>query len=519
MAARGRRRSVRGLAFAVDFPDFHTRRMYVPKPLPPQFTVARWVFSRALAVVFFCAFASLLPQVRGLIGAHGIAPAGQFLDRAWNQLGAGALWEVPTLGWFGAGDGVLTALGVAGVLISLLMAAGVAPGACSLALWALYLSLCSVSRPFLDFQWDGLLTETALLAAVALPWRLRPQWEESGPLPRFGRWLLWWLLFRLMLESGLVKLASGDPEWRGLTALDFHFATQPLPLWPAWFAHQAPRWMLRGATLIMFAFELVVPWLILAPRRWRHAGAWALIALQVAILLTGNYAFFNLLTIALCALLFDDVAWPRRWRERVVPGVRWPEPPRPRLALAGAVAAGVVALLSLPPLLQDVAELARIKLPFAWPRPMAQFRSFNGYGLFAVMTTERPEIIVEGSNDGVVWQEYAFSWKVGDVAARPRLAAPHQPRLDWQMWFAALYGWEQNPWFQSFLGRLLEGRPEVLGLLKTNPFPTQPPRYIRSVLYEYHFTKAGEGGAWWRRELKGAYGPELALAPAAGAEE
>ena len=487
--------------------------MYVPKPLPPQFTVARWVFSRALAVVFFCAFASLLPQVRGLIGAHGIAPAAQFLDRAWNQLGRSALWEVPTLCWFGSGDGMLTALCAAGMGIALLMAAGVAPGACSLALWALYLSLCSVGRPFLDFQWDGLLTETALLAALALPWRLRPRWAETSPWPRFGRWLLWWLLFRLMLESGVVKLASGDATWRSLTALDFHFATQPLPLWTAWFAHQAPRWMLRGATLIMLAFELVVPWLILAPRRWRHAGAWALIALQGAILLTGNYAFFNLLTLALCALLFDDAAWPRRWRERVVPTVRWPEPPRPRLALAGAVMAGIMALLSLPPLLGDVG------LHALWPNPLGPLRSFNGYGLFAVMTTERPEIIVEGSNDGVVWQEYAFSWKVGDVGARPRLAAPHQPRLDWQMWFAALSSWEQNPWFQSFAGRLLEGEPEVLGLLKTNPFPTHPPRYLRTLLYEYQFTHFGEGGGWWRRELKGAYGPQIALAPAAGQEE
>ena len=484
--------------------------MYLPKPIPPQFTVARWVFSRALAVVFFGAFASLLPQVRGLIGAHGIVPAAQFLHGAGAQLGPSARWFVPTLCWFGAGDGMLIGWCVAGIGISLIMAAGVAPGGCSLALWALYLSLVSVSSPFLDFQWDGLLLETALLAAVALPWSRRPEWEESSPLPRFGRWLLWWLLFRLMFESGVVKLASGDATWRGLTALDFHFATQPLPLWPAWFAHQAPRWMLRGATLILLAFELIVPWLIFAPRRWRQAGAWALIALQAVIFVTGNYAFFNLLTIALCTLLFDDAAWPRRWRERVIPTVHWPAPPRPRLALVGAVAVVVVALLSLPPLLADLG------LRVEWPNPLAQFRSFNGYGLFAVMTTERPEIIVEGSNDGVVWQEYEFPWKAGDPGTRPRWAAPHQPRLDWQMWFAALGSWERNPWFQSFLGRLLEGQPAVLGLLKTNPFPTHPPRYIRSLLYEYHFTRSGEGGAWWRRELKGRYGPEMALAPTAG---
>ncbi len=484
--------------------------MYVPKKLPPSFSVARWVFSRALAAVFFCAFASLLPQVRGLIGAHGIAPAAQFLERASAQLGTGAVWYVPTLCWFGAGDGMLTGLCLAGLAVSLVMAAGVAPGGCSLALWALYLSLVSVSSPFLDFQWDGLLLEAALLAALALPWRLRPQWEENSPMPRFARWLLWWLLFRLMIESGVVKLASGDLTWRNLTALDFHFATQPLPLWTSWFVHQAPRWILRGLTIIVFAFELLVPWLIFAPRRWRHAGAWALIALQLAILVTGNYAFFNILTIALCALLFDDAAWPRRLRESVVPGVHWITPPRPRLTIAAAVAAGVFALLSLPPL------LAVFGLRPAWQHPLAQFRSFNGYGLFAVMTTRRPEIVVEGSNDGVIWQEYEFPWKAGDPHVRPRLVAPHQPRLDWQMWFAALGSWEQNPWFGSFLGRVLEGQPEVLGLLKTNPFPAKPPQYIRSMLYEYQFTRSGEGGAWWRRELMGRYGPEIALAPAAG---
>ena len=483
--------------------------MYLPKPRPPGFTVACWFFARALAAVFFCAFASLLVQVRGLIGAQGVAPAGEFLERAWQQLGAAALWKVPTLCWLNADNDMLMVLCVAGMAVALLMGAGVAPGACSLVLWGLWLSLVSVGSPFLNFQWDALLLETALLAAVALPWRLRPCWETEAPVPRFGRWLLWWLLFRLMLESGVVKLASGDPTWRGLTALDFHFATQPLPLWTAWFAHQAPRWMLRGATLLMFAIELLGPWLILAPRRWRHAGAWALIAFQVAIFLTGNYAFFNLLTIALCVLLFDDTAWPRHWRESVLPSLHGTVPPRPWLVPVCAIVAGIVALLPVPPFLQMVGIIPR------WASPYEPLRSFNGYGLFMVMTTQRPEIIIEGSNDGVVWQEYEFPWKPGDVRARPQLVAPHQPRLDWQMWFAALGGPERTWWFGGFLRRLLEGQPEVLGLLERNPFPKHPPRYVRALLYEYHFTRSGEGGAWWRRELKGLYWPAVTLAPAA----
>ena len=484
--------------------------MYIPKPLPPAFTIARWVFARALGLVFLCAFGSLLPQIRGLIGAHGISPAQTFLEAVWQRFGAASLWQVPTLAWLGAGDGVLLALCWAGVILSLVMIAGVAPGACSLALWALYLSLVSVSSPFLDFQWDALLLETALLAALALPWRLHPQWESAAPLPRFGRWLLWALLFRLMFESGLVKLGSGDPAWRNLTALDFHFATQPLPLWTAWYAHHAPRWVLHGAVLIMFAFELIVPFLIIAPRRWRHAGAWALIALQGVIFATGNYAFFNLLTIALCLLLFDDAAWPRWLRTRLLPPVRWPVPPVSPLRLRACAAIAVsMALLSLPPLLYALG------LGKAWGSPLAALRSFNGYGLFAVMTKERPEIIIEGSNDGVVWQAYEFAWKPGDLRAAPRRAAPHQPRLDWQMWFAALGTPERNPWFGWLLGHLLNGTPEVLGLLETNPFPNKPPQSVRAILYTYRFTKPGDGG-WWRREAQAIYHAPASLTPLDG---
>ncbi len=477
------------------------------KSLPSEFTVARWVFSRALSAVFFCAFASLLSQVRGLIGVHGVVPAQAFLEAVWKHFGAVALWHLPTLCWLGASDGVLVGLCVAGLVISLVMLAGFAPGGCALALWTLYLSLASVSSPFLDFQWDGLLLETALLAALALPWNWRAQWENHGPMPRLARLLLWWLLFRLMFESGVVKLASGDASWRSLTALDFHFATQPLPLWTAWYAHHAPRWVLHGTVLILFAFELVVPFLIFAPRRWRHAGAWALIALQLGILLTGNYAFFNLLTIALCLLLFDDAAWPCSLRKRVAPAAPSPPaPPRWRVRLCAGFAA-VLALLSLPPLLQTCGLLS------SWPNPLAALRSFNGYGLFAVMTTRRPEIIIEGSNDAIIWQAYEFSWKPGDPYTRPRWVAPHQPRLDWQMWFAALGSPEQNPWFGRFLGHVLAGTPEVLALLETNPFPRHPPRYLRAVLYEYRFAGPDDGGAWWRREAKGLYFPPVSLSP------
>jgi hypothetical protein len=476
----------------------------------PGFVIARRLFGIALGAIFFSAFASLGVQIRGLMGAHGISPVAEFLRMAGEQLGGSAWLTVPTLCWLNASDGFLVGLCVAGCVISLALVAGFAPAPCTFVLWALYISLCSVGSPFLNFQWDALLLETALLAVFYLPWKLRPNWSRESSVSRVARWLFWWLLFRLMFASGVVKLSSGDETWRTLTALRFHFETQPLPLWTAWYVHQLPHWVLRIMEAIMFAIELVAPFLIIAPRRFRHAGAIALIALQLGILATGNYAFFNWLTIALCLLLVDDAFWPRRWCERFTkpneprPGATWP------LWIFGPVAGLIILTTSMP-------LLDAFRTGWRWPEPFSGLRnalaplmSFNGYGLFAVMTTTRPEIFVEGSDDGVNWQPYRFRWKPGNVRIPPGLVAPHQPRLDWQMWFAALSDYRQNPWFIRFLVRLLEGSPDVLALLEWNPFPNHPPRYVRAVVSEYHFTHWGEA-AWWTRGPESLYCPAISL--------
>ena len=426
---------------------------------------------------------------------------------------AKALWEVPTLCWLNAGDGMLVSLCVAGAGVSVAMMCGVLPGLCSLVLWVLYLSLCWVATPFTNFQWDALLLETALPAAVLLPWRIRPQWGRWRPTQQAALWLLWWLLFRLMFESGAVKLTSGDPTWRGFTALNYHFETQPLPLWTAWYANQLPDWILCIFTFLMFLIELVAPFLIVTPRLWRHGAAWALILLQVLILSTGNYAFFNWLTIALCLLLFDNAAWPARLRTRLklepVPAPAWRAwnwcliPPF----------LVFIFLITVQPLLSSVDLVTRWPAPFSvLGESVESLWSFNGYGLFRVMTTSRHEISVEGSDDGRTWREYDFRWKPGDLGEHPQLVAPHQPRLDWQMWFAALGTMRENQWFVRFLVRLLEGSPEVLDLLRTNPFPDHPPRYVRATLYDYHFTRSGDGRpGWWKREPLGLYCPPILL--------
>lgn len=495
-----------------------TRLAWGTLSAPPTFAMARRVFAQGLGVIFFTAFGSLALQWKGLIGSGGISPLG-WLEPARAQAGASIYWRAPSLFWFGHSDWMIAAVIWAGVAASLLMACGFAPGACALLLWGLYLSVCAVGEPFLNYQWDALLLETALLAAVYLPWTSRPQWRLTTRLTRLGRWLLWWLLCRLMLESAIVKLTSGDPTWRNLTAMTYHYETQPLPLWTAWIAHQAPVWLHKLEALATFVIEFIGPLLIFAPRRLRHAGAWAMIALQLGILLTGNYAFFNLLCILLSLLLLEDSFWPDSWRRlllrRVRPPVHAGNPSTASWILEplGAISAIFTGFLLLGKIWEPL-----LFAPFEGLHQVAApLRSFNAYGLFATMTTKRPEIIIEGSNDGEDWQAYEFKWKAGDLRQRPRLAEPHQPRLDWQMWFAALAGdVRRAPWVQSFMVRLLQGAPEVLALLERNPFPHTPPKYVRAQLYQYHFTRFGEGEAWWKRELIGEFCPAFGLRPPGG---
>lgn len=480
------------------------------------------MFLRALAVTFLIAFGSLWVQLDGLIGSRGILPAGSFLELIHRHLGGQAWWRAPTLCWLNASDAFLHGICGAGIGLAVLLLLDVAPAASAFGLWALYLSLVTVGQDFLSFQWDNLLLEAGLLAVFVAPLRLGPRHPaHDRPPPPLIVWLFQWLLFRLMFSSAVVKLASGDPTWRTLAALRFHYETQPLPTWLGWYAHQLPAWFGRLSCLMVFVIEGLVPFGIFAPRRCRQAAGAIMIGFQLLIAATGNYGFFNLLTIALCVWLFDDDAWPRRCRpivDRAIEGQAGVEGPTAPRGWPGWI---VVPFAAATLLVSTIELTGGLRLRIPWPAPMrsvyqlaAPLRSINSYGLFAVMTTERPEIIVEGSADGSAWRAYEFRYKPGDPAGRPRFVAPHQPRLDWQMWFAALDTYQEQPWFLRFCQRLLEGEPRVLALLKTNPFPGSPPRYVRATVYDYHFSDPALRRAqkvWWRRELKGRYCPTLSL--------
>jgi len=490
---------------------------------PDTYRLSSWLFLRLLGVVYLAAFWSLGTQVIGLIGHSGILPADAYMSaaRQWantNHLDAlsRGFW-MPTLFWWGASDTLLKAVCIAGAGLASMLIAGIAPAAVLPVLWFLYLSLSAVCRDFLEFQWDMLLLETGLLAIVIAPLTWRARADRAADPPRLGRWLLWWLLFRLTLGSGIVKLASGDPAWRGLTALVFHYEKQPLPTPIAWYVHQLPVWFHKASTAAVLAIELVAPWLIPTPRRLRTAACMTMISLQVLIALTGNYAFFNLLTIALCILLLDDETlrhvagdWPQRSATGVpVLSARyWPK----WMPITAAIVTVPISAGFLAAQMGVRAPAAAVIGPMA--ALVSPFRSINGYGLFAVMTQTRDEIVVEGSNDRVTWQPYELKDKPGDLARRPPWVAPHQPRLDWQMWFAALDQFDTQPWLQGFLSRLLQGSPDVLRLIAVDPFNGTPPRYVRCQIYRYHFSSVSarrSNGVVWTRERLGDYSPIVTL--------
>ena len=494
---------------------------------------------RALGVGYFAAFVSYLVQAQGLIGAKGVLPFAEWMQMIRPQVEAAGYRHVPTLLWVWPTDAGLHAALWAGVLFSVLLAAGIAPLLSAAALWALYLSVTVVGRVFWGFQWDNLLLEAGLLAILASPWRWRMRWRAPDEPSRLAVILFHWLVFRLMFLSGFVKLASRDAAWWDLTALTYHYWTQPLPIWTAWYANLLPVWAHKLCCLAMFGIELGLPFLIFLGGRARAFAAAGFVGLMLLIAATGNYTFFNLLTAVLCLWLVRDERWAAlrafvaarmpsavaahvgRGRGDVRPDVAAPSVGgyRALVSRLWVWAPGlVIALLSL------ALFLGALRLPVRWPSAVgrladaaAPFRSVNTYGLFAVMTTSRSEIVLEGTWDGQRWFEYEFRWKPGDISLRPRLVAPHQPRLDWQMWFAALGTREGNPWLLNLMARLLHNEADALALLAFNPFEQKPPYQVRAVRYTYRFTTRAERaamGTWWVREFKDLYCPPIQLIPA-----
>ncbi len=505
--------------------------------------MSAWLFPRLLALVYGVAVSSWLRQAEGLIGPDGVAPMRQWFPalRQWlEQQGLTGFWSAPGLFWFSQSMDLHFWVCLAGLLMAALVMAGVAQGPLLLLLWAVYLSLCQAGQVFMGYQWDALLLEAGLLGAILAPWRL---WSPPRVLQlpsRTALFALHLLLFRLMFFSGWVKHSSGDSTWAAFTALRFHYETQPLPTALGWYAHQlSPAWQVFSCRA-MFVIELGFPFLIFLGRWPRALAAAGFILLNSLILLTGNYTFFNWLTIFLSLLLLDDALWPRRWRGAWLRGnisrVRgWGSHWRTACLLPLLLAAVVTEARR-----WDVRDPATGQLTRSLaPAPLrsavehaAAFRSVNDYGLFAVMTTERVEISIEVCDASGEWKEYPFRYKPGDTAQRPPFIAPHQPRLDWQMWFAALRGPYRMPedtlnsqtaWVSRFVECLLREQPAVASLLGPSPLQPGEIRKLRMKFHRYHFTDSAtrqSTGHWWTREDAGIYFPEVQLntAPPATAE-
>lgn len=475
--------------------------------------------------MYLIAFLSLWSQILGLIGHDGLLPATGYLSFAHQKLGSAAYRILPTLCWFGANDFMLHFWCGFGVLLSLALMIGWAPRIVLVLLWANYLSLTVVGQDFLSFQWDTLLLEITVCSWLYAPRGLRPDWRTS--VPTMFRWPLWALAFKLMFLSGVTKLLSGDSSWLDGTALQFHYYTQPIPNWPAWFAEQCPLGLHQFSLLLMLVIEAALPFLIFFGRRGRAIFAMATIGLMVAIEATGNFGFFNLQTIVLCIPLFDD-DWlkrliPRRWQKAESQPVAVTTPPRcrfiaSRVAITGLLTTSLVALVNevsstaqngkMPNVVMTPIQFAdRALLSWGRPyvlKPLASFRSINGYGLFRVMTVRRNEVVVEISDDGIEWTSLEFAYKPGRIDRAPPIVAPHMPRLDWQMWFAALNPRGHQDWLSVLMQKILEGNSTTARLLGHPELAKSPPKFVRLAFYEYKFTTADQRqttGAWWNRSF------------------
>ena len=484
-----------------------TNRLNFEKPAD-GYLWPRWLFLRSLGLIFFSAFYSLAFQIHGLIGERGILPADSYLQQLTRMLGAAEkIWYAPTLFWLDASDPTLTIVIVVGIVASSLLILNVAPRATTAVCTVLFLSCIAALQDFSSYQSDGMLLEAGFISFFFAPRGLRPGLAADDPPSRISLFMLRWEWFRIYFESGLVKILSGDPTWRNFTAMDNYYQNGPLPAWPGWYIQHLPHWYHAFTVFITFFVELILVWALFLPRRIRIGSFFIFTALQIGIITTANYAFLNYLVLCLGVLLLDDrflarigfaaveSATPETNRNRVFRRVEL-------IVLGVAFYTTVAAFL-----------LGRSDSLLALPnRLLAPFRIANAYGLFAVMTPARYEIEFQGSNDGQSWVPYRFRYKPQDITERPGFYAPYQPRFDWNLWFASLASWNDNPWVVLTEQRLIQGSPSVLSLFRGDPFNGKPPAMVRAVISQYWFTDLAtkrKTGAWWLRQDLGPFSPSV----------
>src|SRR5579863_5113149 len=530
-------------------PAHAIRWLFDPRHGATNQFLPRWLFLRAMGLIYFSAFFSLLFQIRGLIGPDGVLPASEYLDAVAKSAAAARFWYAPTVFWFSTSSHMLMAVCWVGLAASLLVVFNILPRASLFVCFVGFLSFVAASGEFSGYQSDGMLLEAGFIVLFLAPTGFRPGLGTTQPPIRAAIFLLLWEWFRIYFESGVAKIASGDPEWRHFTAMDEYYQNGPLPTWIGWYMQHLPHWFHAATAFGTLALELVLVFLLFLPRRWRIICFLIVTPWQVGVILSANYTFLNYLVLALGIFLLDDrflvrfvpLRWKHRWKIWV------PEQIEETEAQATATEEpekGRVTAVELHDqsnwTLSVRHQLANFQLTltcvmFAWlfyasttllvwmlwrsaPLPsgpvvaLEPFRIADRYGLFARMTRGRYEIEFQGSMDGQNWTTYQFRNKPQDPHETPRIYAPYQPRFDWNLWFASLTDWRSDPVVVRTEERLLAGSPEVVALFKANPFPTRAPRIVRAVIWQYWFstpTQKREQGVWWTRQLLGLYAPTL----------
>jgi hypothetical protein len=475
----------------------------------PTYRLTRFILLRLLGLVYLVAFLVAAWQFIPLAGEHGLTPAPPLL-RALEQI-HGSKWsafrEVPCLFHWNSSDSFVQAMAWTGVALASLVLLGFANVPLLLALWFLYLSFIHSGGLWYGYGWEMQLLETGFLALFLVP-LLDPRPFPKADPPVVTLWLYRWLIFRIMLGAGLIKI-RGDDCWRDLTALFYHHETQPVPNPLSPFLHAAPRWFHRAGVLANHFVELFLPWFVFGPRPARHVAGTLLIAFQAALIVSGNLSFLNWLTIIPCLACLDDSYWRRLLR--LAPLTEPPSPAARPARFAAVAFACVVAWLSLPVVRNLLSPNQAMNTSFD------RLHLVNTYGAFGSVGRERFELIFQGTRDEVPaefadWQDYEFKVKPGDPRRPPALITPYHHRLDWQIWFAAMATPGHEPWTLALIWHLLQNDPATLGLLAHHPFPDEPPRFIRVLRYRYQFAPPAQGdGSWWRRERLEIWLPPISL--------
>jgi hypothetical protein len=458
----------------------------------PSYWLSRFVFERSLALIYFIAFACAANQFVPLLGERGLLPVSRYVRNVPFEASPSLFYFAPTDAAFRIAAWLGMAISGA-ALIGLVQRSAVVASIAWATLWLLYLSFVNVGQIFYGFGWESLLLETGFFAIFL---------GGVTTAPSLFLILLWrWVLFRDMFGAGLIKL-RGDSCWRDLTCLNYYFETQPIPNAVSWYFHWLPASVHRAGVLFNHIVELGVPFAYFAPQPFASIAGLVTIVFQLSLIVSGNLSWLNWLTVVLCIPTLDD-RW-FSWLPITIPPLQMPPLPQ-RIGLYTIVA--IVAVMSVRPILNMLSPGQLMNFSF---NPV---HLVNTYGAFGSITRARDEIVIEGTDDAAItaattWREYEFKGKPGDPYRMPPQIAPYHLRLDWLMWFAAMSTPSDHPWFTSFVMKLLQGDAATLGLLRMNPFPDRPPRYVRALYYRYRFTSPSERdqtGRWWNRELAGVY--------------